>query len=227
MSDKASRQFGEGPLGRVAAFIYTLLVVEALLVLAVLPGAVPMVLLERHASNLPLFAACALPFGPALAAAVYALHRRSRDLTDLHPAAAFWRGYRTNLADVLRIWVPWLVGLTILGIGLTGAADAGLPAWWVGLLIALTIAGTLWGINALVVASLFRFRTRDLARLAAYFLGRTPGVTLGNIGLLIMAAVVIGWGSEGVLALLGSIFVMLLVVICRPMTTKVEQEFTA
>lgn len=122
-------QFGAGPLSRIAALVYTLLVVEGLLLAATLPGLVPLVLLDRDASNVPLAAACALPLGPALSAAVYALHRRSRDITDLRPAAAFWRGYRMNVLDVLRMWVPWLLLLTVIGVSLANFSAARVPGW--------------------------------------------------------------------------------------------------
>ena len=40
MSETAMRRFGAGPLGRAAAFVYHLLVVEILVLLAVSPGLV-------------------------------------------------------------------------------------------------------------------------------------------------------------------------------------------
>jgi hypothetical protein len=88
-------------------------------------------------------------------------------------------------------------------------------------------AATLWMANALVITSLFAFRAVDIARLAAYFLGRRPGVTLGNAGLLLAAAGVTYLGSEAVLALLGSILAMMLLLTCRPMITDVHEEFVA
>ncbi|MFG3300376.1 hypothetical protein [Micromonospora chersina] len=83
-------RFGEGPLSRAAALVHTLLVVELLLVLTTAPGLVALALLDRDVSNLPLVALCAVPLGPALSAAVYALHHQRPDLTDLHPAR-LWR----------------------------------------------------------------------------------------------------------------------------------------
>lgn len=220
-------QFGAGPLSRIAALVYTLLVVEGLLLVATLPGLVPLVLLDRDASNVPLAAACALPLGPALSAAVYALHRRSRDITDLRPAAAFWRGYRMNVLDVLRMWVPWLLLLTVIGVSLANFSAARVPGWWAALLVVIAAAATLWVANALVIASLFAFRARDVARLAAYFLGHRPGVTLGNAGLVILAGGVTYLTSEAVVALLGSVLAMLLLQTCRPMIVEVTEEFVA
>lgn len=220
-------QFGEGPLARAAALVYNLLVVEVLLLLTSLPGLVPLVLLDRDASNIPLAAACALPLGPALAAALYALHHRRRDLADLRPAAAFWRGYRLNFLGALQVWVPWLVWLAIVGVNLTHFAATGLPAWWAGLLVLVAAAATLAAVNALVITSLFSFRAVDVARLAVSFLTRAPGVTLGNACLLVVAAGVTALADEAVLALLGSVLAAALLRTCRPMIARVQREFTA
>lgn len=221
------RQFGEGPLSRATALVYNLLVVELLLLLTAVPGLVPLLLLDRDASNLPLAAACLLPLGPALAAALYALRHRSRDTTDLRPAAAFWRGYRLNALPVLWIWVPWLVFLTIVGFNLAYFTAANLPGWWAALLAAVAVAVTLWAANALVVTSLFEFRVVDVARLARYFLGRTPGVTVGNLCLLVVAGAVTVLTSEAVLVLLASVLTLAFLRMSQPMVDLIRKDFTA
>jgi uncharacterized membrane protein YesL len=223
----SNRQFGEGPLARAAALIYTLLVVEVLLLVTSLPGLVVLVLLDRDASNIPLAAAAALPLGPALSAAVYALRRRSRDLADLRPAAAFWLGYRRNFRGVLLIWAPWLALVTIVAVNLAHFSATGLPGWWAALLVVIAAVATLWAAGALVIASLFAFRTMDVARLAASFLARAPGVTLGNACLLLAAAAITAVSNELVLALLGSMLAAALLRTCRPMIVQVQREFTA
>jgi hypothetical protein len=220
-------QFGEGPLARASALVYTLLVVELLLLVTAAPGLVALVLLDRDASNIPLAAACAVPLGPALSAAVYALHHRRRDLDDLRPAAAFWRGYRINLRGALQVWVPWLAWLTIVAVNLAHLTAAGVPAWWAPLLVVVAAVGTLAAVNALVIASLFSFRAVDVARLAMAFLARSPGVALGNTCLLAVAAGVTALASEAVLALLGSVLALALVRTCRPMIVQIQREMTA
>jgi hypothetical protein len=225
-SELRVRRFGEGPLSRASAIIYTLLVVEFLLLLTMLPGLVPLMLLERDVSNLPLAALFLLPAGPALSAALYALHHRRLDLTDLAPAKAFFRGYKSNFWGVLKIWAPMLVWLTIIAVNLTHFRAAGIPTWWAVLLVVLAAGVTIWGVNALVITSLFSFRARDVARLAAYFLGRAKGVTLGNACLLVVAAGVTVLASEAVLALLGSVLALLLLRSCQPMIVVIEKEFT-
>jgi hypothetical protein len=183
--------------------------------------------LDRDPSNLPLVAACAIPVGPALSAALYALHHRRADLTDLHPVTDFWRGYRLNALSVLRIWIPWLLWVAIIGVNLANFAAAGVPGWWAGLLVAVAVAATLWALNALVIISLFEFRTRDVARLSAYFLVRTPGVALGGAGLVVAASGVVLLVSEALLALLGVVFAAGLLATARPMIKRLRDEFTA
>ena len=220
------RQFGEGPLARVAAMVYTLLVLELLLLATTLPGLVPLVALDRDASNAPLAVACALPLGPALSAALYALRRHRGDLTDLHPAAAFWRGYKLNAGGVLRIWGPWLAVMALIAENLSHLKAAHVPGWWAALLVVVVAVSALWAVNALVITSLFAFRPVDVARLAAYFLGRTKGVTLGNICLLIVAVGVVDFASEAVLALVAALFAAGLLRTAGPMIDQVTQEFT-
>ena len=221
------RQFGEGPLSRVAALVYTLLVVEGLLVVTVLPGAIPLLLLARDPSNVPLAALCTVPFGPALSAAVYALQRRRLDLTELKPAPAFFRGYRLNVGGVLRIWLPALVWLVIIGVSLANFSAAAVPGWWAALLVAIAVVTLLWLANALVITSLFTFRTVDVARLAAYFLARNRRGTLGNLALLILAGAVTYFATEAVLVLLGVVFALALLSNSQPMIKEIREKFVA
>lgn len=220
-------RWGEGTLARVSALVYTMLVVEFCFLLTTLPGLIPLVLLERDPSNLPLVALCLVPLGPALSAVLFALRHRSRDLTDLHPAAAFWRGYRLNLGPVLRLWVPWLVAMTIIAVNLAYFDVSGLPGWWAVLLVIVAVGVTLWVINALVITSLFAFRARDVARLAAHFLARTFGATAGNACLLIVAVGVVFYASEAVLVLLAWAFGQFLLLNNRSTIAEVTDRFTA
>ncbi|WP_405084976.1 hypothetical protein [Microbispora sp. NBC_01389] len=230
MTTAAARRFGTGPLSRAAALVYTLLVVELLLLAACLPGLAGLVLLGlfgRAAANVPLAAACLLPAGPALSAALYAVHRRRADLADLRPAAAFLRGYAMNVRGALKVWVPALAWLTVVAVVLVNFPAAGVPDWWTVPLLVVGVATVLWTANALVITSLFTFRGRDVARLAAYFLFRTPWVALGGAGLLVAAAGLTLVATEAATAALASVFTALLLLNSRPVIAEVRDRFTA
>ncbi|MFV2102918.1 hypothetical protein [Micromonospora sp. LOL_024] len=225
MSTAARRDFGAGPLSRGAALVYTLLVVELLLVLCAAPGLVALLALERHASNLPLAALCAVPLGPALCAALYALHHQRLDLTELQPGRLFWSGYRTNLAGSLRVWMPTLLWLTVIAINLVNLPAAGLPGWWSVPLMLVGAGVAVVGVIALVITSLFTFRLRDVLRLAGYFVLRTPVVAVG-VGLLLVAATLLTLVvSEAALAALGSVLALALVRGGGPMIDVIRREF--
>ncbi|WFE97791.1 DUF624 domain-containing protein [Micromonospora sp. WMMD987] len=226
MSAQTWREVGDGPLSRAAARVYTVLVVGLLLILAVLPGLVPLLLLGRDASNLPLAALCLLPVGPALSAALYALHHQRPDLTDLRPAGWFRQGYRANLPQALWIWGPVLLWLTVIAVNLSYLSAAAVPTGWAVPLVGVGVGVTLVGGNALVIASLFAFRTRDVLRLARYFLVRTPGVTVGTLLLLAAAGALTVGVSEVLPVLLAGPFALAYLRIATPMIEIVRKEFT-
>jgi hypothetical protein len=174
-----------------------------------------------------LVALCAVPLGPALSAAVYALHHRRNDITDLAPAAAFARGYRANLFGALAIWMPALAWLTVVAVTLANFSAAGVPGWWAVLLVVIAAGVALWTVVALVVTSLFAFRTRDVARLAVFFLGAAPGVTVGVACLLVVAVGVTLLLSEVVLLVAAPLFVLALLRTCAPLVGRIHAEFTA
>ncbi|MEV4762249.1 YesL family protein [Micromonospora chokoriensis] len=219
------RQFGDGPLSQITSRVYILLVVELLLLLTTLPGLLPLLVLGRDPSNLPLAALFLVPVGPAVSAALYTVRHQRTDLTDLRPAALFWRGYRTNVSGVLRVWVPTLVWLTVLAMNLAYRDAVGLASWWSVPLVLLAVGVTLCAANALVITSLFDFRTRDVLRLAVHFLVRTPGVTVGTALLLAAATGVTAVFSEAVLAMLGSVLVLALLRVGDPMVDLIRKEF--
>lgn len=227
MSTVRTSGFGTGALSRACALIHTLLTVEALLLLTASPGLAGLLLIGPDPANLPLAALCLLPLGPALSAALHALHHRSRDLTELHPARAFLRGWRLNAVPALALWAPLLAWLTVIAFTLTHFAATGLPGWWAVLLAGTGAGSLLWGAHALVLTSLFTFRARDTARLAAYFLLRQGRATLAAASLLVLTAALTALLTEALPALLAAPLLLSLLHGSRTVITETRQEFTA
>lgn len=223
----ASPSFGTGSLSRAAALVHTLVTVEALFLVAASPGLAGLLLLGPAPANLPLAAVCLLPLGPATAAALYALRHRDRDLTELHPARAYWRGWRLNAVPSLKLWAPLLAWLTVIAFTLTHFSATGLPGWWALLLAAIGLGSLLWGAHALVLTALFAFRARDTARLASHFLFRHGGATLGAASLLVLTAAGTAVLTEALPALLAAPLLLSLLHSSRPVIAETQEDFTA
>lgn len=219
------REFGDGPLGRAANAIYWYLVVEVLLVLTSLPGLVALALLDRSPGNIPLVVLCLLPVGPAVSAALFALRDRAGAGAPT-PASSFWRGYRLNWADALRVWTFALVALGVVGFSLANIGASGVPGWYTPGLLVIGVGLLLWTVNVLVIVSFFGFRARDAARLAAYYLAARPLVTLGTLSLLVLAAGVIVLLTEVVFGLLAVVWLALVLHNARKLTADVQERFT-
>ncbi|GGT54787.1 hypothetical protein ABT368_20225 [Streptomyces althioticus] len=227
MSTVRADAFGTGPLSRAAALIHTLVTVEALLLLTAAPGLAGLFLLAPDPANLPLAALCLLPLGPSAAAALYALHHRSGDLTELRPSRAFLRGWRLGAVPALKLWAPLLAWLTVIAFTLTHFPATGLPGWWAVLLAVIGTGSLLWGAHALVLTALFAFRARDTARLAAYFLPKHPRATLGALSLLILTATGTARLTEALPALLAAPLLLSLLHAARPVIEETRVHFTA
>ncbi|MCL1871859.1 MAG: DUF624 domain-containing protein [Promicromonosporaceae bacterium] len=216
--------FGEGVLGRASRAIYWYIVLTLLLALASVPTLVIALLLAPSPSNVPFIALAFIPLGPALSAALYTVRARYTD-EDLAPSKAFWKGYRLNWADVLRLWVPALVVIGIIGFVLAFADTAGIGTLYrivLGIIGALVAA---WALQGVAIATFFSFRTRDVARLAVYYLLMVR-VVLGVIALVLIAATVTWFLSELVLALIGGIWVWFWYQNDKPMLLDVFHRFT-
>lgn len=227
MSAVRTADFGTGTLSRAAALVHTLLTVEALFLATAAPGLAGLLLLGPDPANLPLAALCLLPLGPAASAAVYALHHRSHDLTDLYPARVYRRGLRLNALPALKLWTPLLAWLTVIAFTLTHFAATGLPGWWAVLLGLIGVACLLWGAHALVLTSLFAFRARDTARLAGYFLLRHGRATLSAASLLVLAGAMTALLTEALAALLAAPLLLSLLHAARPVIAETQEDFTA
>jgi uncharacterized membrane protein YesL len=217
-------EVGAGPLSRWSAAVYWAVVVELLVVLTSLPGIVGTLLLGGSASNLPLVTLCLLPVGPSLSAAVFAWRDwldagPDRDLT---PAKHFLRGYRLNWRDVLLWWVPTVVVLAVLTFNATHATGA-------FTLVSVVVAAALlvWAGNALVLSSLFAFRTRDVARLAVFYVAVRPVAALGVLALLVVVAGLALAASDWLVVVMASVLVLLLVRNARPVVEDATKRFTA
>lgn len=215
-----------GAFGRLTSAAYRLLMVELCLVLASSPGLVGILLLDRHPSNIPLYALCAVPVGPALSGALFAL-RRTGGERELEPWRMFWRGWWMNLGQVLAVWVPALAFAAISGFNLAFSTGDDVVELFVIAGAILGVVVIVWATATVVVVSVFRFRTVDAARITIYALGIRPLVPLGVLSLLVLATAIVAFTSDLVLVALAVLFALALGTTTRPLVRVIEERFVA
>lgn len=217
--------FGQGVLGKLTAWVYWIVVVTVLLALTASPTVVLGALLGSSASNVPLVVLSGIPLGPALSAALYATRDRER-AEGLTPARSFWKGYRQNWADALRLWAPALVVLAIVASVLVNADAAGVSGAHASVLLVVAAVVVTWALQALAIVSFFGFRTRDAARLGLFYLGRFPLVTLGVLSLVVVAGAIVWFWTVLGLAAAGGLWVWFWSANVRRMVEDVRERFT-
>lgn len=223
---RPAREFGDGPLPRAAGVAYWFLVIEGLLVLTTAPAFVPVLFLAQDPSNLPFYALALIPVGPALAAALYAWRVFLRE-RDPSPAAHFWKGYRVNLADSLKAWVPALLLLTILATNIAFGGAVGITGMLAAVFVGLGLLILLWSLRMIVITSAYSFRWRDAARVAAFTLTARPMATLGLVSLLVLAAGIALFTFDAVVVLLASVLTYFLARNEAPVLALVKERFVA
>lgn len=233
----SAKEFGDGPLARFTNAVYWYLVTGLLMIVAVLPGVVPMQFLESSPGNAPILALCVAPLAPAFSAGLYGLRDRKR-AEALTPARSFFRGYRQNWADALRVAVPGLVYLALGGLGAGVVGDGGalagdgvsilaaVPEFYLGLLLVLGLLLALWTLNAMAIVSFFSFRTRDVARLAAYYLFAQWRVTLGALALLVVGMAALLLAGDLIAAAVSVLWTAAALRNHQPLIREVERRFT-
>lgn len=218
-------EVGGSAFAQLTAWVLWFVVLDALTILASLPGFIVAIFLDRSLGNLPLLVLCLLPVGPAAAALLFAWRRRDVDGPDLSPARHFWRGYRLNAVDVLKWWVPYLLIIAAMVFICLNAALIGWPSGTVWMFAGLAVILTLLAGHLMVITALFSFRTRDALRLCVVFAIRHWRVTLGDACLLAAMVLLTRWLGEWATALAASVIGFWWLRLARPSIADAMENF--
>ena len=214
-----------GTLARVTDAVYWFLLIDLMLVVASAPTVVIWLLLERDASNIPLYLVGLLPAAPAVSAALWAW--RSRDAEpDPVPAARFLRGYRLNLLDSLKVAVPAAIVLSVVGVNIFYGDAVGTGALSIFFMV-LAGAVLLVAARALSITSALSFRYLDVLRLSVFSLLTMP---LRTLSLVSMGIVVVGLSlfvGDYAVVLLASVLTYFLAQSARAVLERLTEQFVA
>lgn len=238
------KQWGEGLLFALAWRIYHVVAITVCFALTILPAILPIMALllvsgadlvasvdggelgsTDFSALLPVIPLLTVWVGPALSGALYAWRRSVGD--DEHkPGAVFWRGYRRNFFEVIRVWLPAVavISLATLGISRAALTDIGLGGT-VALVIFAAFIGT-WALITVIIVTFFSFRTTDAMRLGAAYLVYTPAVAFGMLGLLIIAMAASVVTTPMIMLLFGGVWTWFIYRSAIPLIDSVATRFT-
>ncbi|WP_022882806.1 DUF624 domain-containing protein [Gryllotalpicola ginsengisoli] len=219
MTQARSRDFADGPLYRICLAVYGIAAPTACFLAACLPFIAAVFLIPWP----PVLLVTGFSIGPAWVALLFAMHAFLRDRS-FEPVRVFWRGWRLGWRQASALWVPTSILLALAGWDLT-ATDAATPVLRVVIGIVASVAA-LWLADSLLVVSRYEFRTRDVARLAAYLLVRRPLLTLANAALLLVAGGLVYLTGEWAAGLLAGLFALGAVANARSAFALVDAQFT-
>ena len=206
--------------------LWWFVMVQAGLLVTLMPTGVVFMAVERSVATVALFAVAALPVGPALQAGMYALRRPDTALRQ-HPWSRYWEGWRLGWRQSLVMWAPVVVLLAVVQAGsLVMPADAvARPLITVGLILG-GVAGVI-AVSTLAIIATYSFRTRDVPRVALFAMGSKPFSTVGLMGVVAVVVALVALGLEAILVLLMVLICHALLVISRPMHKLIWAKLVA
>ncbi len=225
-------EYGSGPLFKAAGTVYGVMVGSALLVLA---NALVVLLPLLLGLIGPVALLGFVLLGPSVVASCYAFNRLVAG-EDSGVFNDFVSSYRSNFGQAIVVWMPYMLllggiafNLAVLpgsaSPGSSGGADPVQLAARIGL-VGLAIMVCTAAMNAMLLLSRFTFRTRDIHRLSVYTLGAQRRVSLGNAGILFLAAFVLMMTTAWLILFVAGLVVFLLCLNARPLLKVVEEEYT-
>jgi len=147
---------------------------------------------------------------------------------DLPTAKDFWRFYRQNVLDTLKLWLPYVMLMVILSTNVMHYAGGQVTR------LIFTVSGiagmvlfTLCIINVLMINAKFSFRVRDLYRLGMFYLFKDVKATVSYGVVCFLMVVVALLVSEILLFLVASILGYLMVHYGQAVLRDIGQTFVA
>ena len=199
------KEFGEGILYTVTNYIYWLLLTNCYFWMANVLLLLAVLTLKPTVSNLALYFLALIPTGPAFSALCYAMEKLVREKS-LSPTADFFRGYRVNLKDTMRMWLPMLAILFILVVDIhyynsePSTANQMLGAV-LSVILLLFVVGSLY---AFPINAKFKFRVRDVYRLSVYYSFKKRRATIGNAAIIFITLFVMSVTVDLIILFLAS-----------------------
>ncbi len=182
---------------------------------------------ETSMANIVWYLIGSIPLGPAIGALVAATIRVIETDDFSEPRRDFFRYYRKNFGDSLKLWLPYLI-LSYLGFVNMNYYFNILEGGWVFgyLFVFLMVLLTLYLIPLFLIQMKFEFRYKDLLKLGLYYFVTRFQLTIGNLLVGFILAVLMVYVSEWLLFVLPALVSYFIVLYNYRILKHVKENFT-
>lgn len=219
---ESKQEFGQGILFTITNYIYWLFLSNIYFILANSIFLFFFMTLQQSFSNIILYFLALIPTGPAISALYYSMEKLIRT-KELSPTKDFFEGYKKNLKDTLLLWIPILSVFFILLVDfqyLQGSNQI-----LANVMLLLMIIGATLTMNILAINTRFKFRIRDIYKLAVYYSFNKFKNTIGGMFIIFLVGVLTVLTTNFLILFISSIVAYLLIVNAKGMLNDIESNF--
>ncbi|MEK3796766.1 DUF624 domain-containing protein [Peribacillus sp. FSL H8-0477] len=219
---ESKQEFGQGILYTITNYIYWLFLSNIYFILANSIFLFFFMTLQQSFSNIILYFLALIPTGPAISALYYSMEKLIRT-KELSPTKDFFEGYKKNLKDTLLLWIPILSVFFILLVDfqyLQGSNQI-----LANVMLLLMIIGATLTMNILAINTRFKFRIRDIYKLAVYYSFNKFKNTIGGMFIIFLVGVLTVLTTNFLILFISSIVAYLLIVNAKGMLNDIESNF--
>ena len=220
------REFGQGILFTFTNYVYWLLLTNVYFIFANVIFIFFFMTLKPTFSNIIIYFLALIPSGPAITALCYSMDKLVRT-KELSPTRDFFYGYKTNIKATFSSWLIILVVFFILLIDLQYFRNSTTEMGQI-LSIVIFILSIMWTIislNAMLINSRFKFRTRDMFKLAVYYSFRKFKSTIGGILILFILGFLTMVTTDFLVIFVSSIVGYLMMLNSKEILTDIQENF--
>ncbi|SER50981.1 Uncharacterized membrane protein YesL [Gracilibacillus ureilyticus] len=221
-----SNQFAQSGFYRFSNYVYWLMILNILFVVTNILFFFAFITLIPSVNNAIFYFIASIPAGPAVAALCHSLSKLVQN-NEIAPFSDFFQAYKNNFMDVLKIWLPILIASFILIIDIQYFNQN--PTLFNQILNGIFLVGLLvlsiFTFYALIITTHFKFRIRDIYRLALYYIFKRLKISTGNICIIFLTLVLMFFTSDFIIFLLFSLVGWLLMINTKSVIEDVRKTF--
>ncbi|MGP4041434.1 YesL family protein [Gracilibacillus sp. D59] len=218
--------YNQGGFYRFSNYVYWLLILNFLFVITNILLFAAFILLIPSISNAILYYIAIIPSGPAFAALLHSLSVLARN-NEVAPVEEFFKAYKTNFWDVLKVWLPIITGFFILIIDIQYFNQNPTVLYQIlnGIFLVILFVMVIFAFYALVITTHYKFRLRDIYRLSLYYFFTWIKRTTGNMGILFLTIVLMFFTSDFIILFISSLVAWLLILNTKPIIQDIKTSF--